>query len=299
MRALRILKRNIRDSFKSVFRNFSLSMASIICTTITLILVAFAVIVSVNVYSFTKDIEKELVIVAFLENEATAADINKIEQDIKNIENVEEVIFADKESERQRLIKENSSLSSVLSAYDKETNPLLNRFDITTSNAEEIPSIAEAIKKMDFIQSANYGENVVEKILPAFSVIQKATIVLVIALVLVTVFLISNTIKITIFARRDEISIMRLVGASNTVIRLPFLFEGLIVGILGALIPVIISIYGYIILHDALNGYVISSLIKLTNPFPFVFYLSTLLLVIGGIVGMIGSYHAVRRYLKV
>ena len=108
-----------------------------------------------------------------------------------------------------------------------------------------------------------------------------------------------NTIKLTIFSRRGEIEIMRLVGASNITIKLPFLFEGFIIGVVGSIIPICITIYGYVILYSRMHGKLFSNMIMLIKPYPFVFKISLILLGIGALVGMYGSIKAVRKYLKV
>lgn len=111
--------------------------------------------------------------------------------------------------------------------------------------------------------------------------------------------MIGNTIKLTIFSRRNEIEIMRLVGASNISIRLPFLFEGFFLGILGSIIPIVITIYGYVLLYDHFDGYIYTQILKLVEPFNFILYVSIFLLVLGAVIGMFGSYRAVRKYLKI
>ena len=153
---------------------------------------------------------------------------------------------------------------------------------------------------MESINSINYGEEMVDQMLPVFNVIDKACIGAVIALVLVTAFLIANTIKLAIFARREEIEIRRLVGASNISIKIPFIIEGLFLGGIGSIIPIIISIYGYTSLYDYFGGSLFSSnLAKIIEPVPFVYYVSIVLLIIGMLVGMFGSWRAVRKYLKI
>ena len=123
--------------------------------------------------------------------------------------------------------------------------------------------------------------------------------VIVVALILVTAFLIANTIKITIDSRRKEIEIMRLVGASNTNIKIPFFFEGLILGIFGSIMPIIVTCYGYVALYTKLHGQVFSSIIKLIVPEPFIYQVSGILILIGMVVGIFGSLRAVRKYLKI
>ena len=139
----------------------------------------------------------------------------------------------------------------------------------------------------------------VEKMITAFDFIEKVTIVIVLAIVLVNIFLIVNTIKLTIFSRKREISIMRLVGASNFSIKYPFVVEGMVIGMIGSIIPILLVIYGYTYLYAHFDGVLFSNLIKLINPQPFVYIVSLVVLVIGVVVGMIGSSRAVRKYLKV
>ena len=122
---------------------------------------------------------------------------------------------------------------------------------------------------------------------------------MVIALILVTVFLIINTIKLTIFSRKREISIMRLVGASNFTIKTPFIIEGMVLGIFGSIIPILTVCFGYVALYNYFDGYLYSRMITLIEPEPFIYMVSGIVLVIGIIVGMIGSASAVRKYLKV
>ena len=121
----------------------------------------------------------------------------------------------------------------------------------------------------------------------------------VIALVLVTIFLNENTIKITIFSRKNEIGIMRLVGTSNIVIKLPFIFEGFILGLIGAILPIVITIFGYSYFYDVLGGKIYTDLLTLVKPSDIVYISSFVLAIIGSLVGVFGSIKAVRRYLKI
>ena len=139
----------------------------------------------------------------------------------------------------------------------------------------------------------------VEQLVSVFAAVRKVCIFLVIALIIVTAFLIANTIKITIFSRKREKEIMRLLGASNTNIKIPFVMEGLFLGLLGSVIPVVITIVGYQKLYNHFHGQLFTAFIKLVHPYPFVIYISGLLIVIGMVVGMFGSWRAVRKYLKI
>ena len=289
MKALRILSRSIRDSFKSVFRNLPLSMASILCTTITLILVAIAIFLSYNVREVTTTLEHELTIVVYLKKEVTEEEKIEIQNDLKTMDNVDNYKFKTK--------KESDTLNTTLDYL--EENPLLDSVIVTVKDVKDLKATAERLRNYDYVSSAEYGEGMVENIIGIFDAISYGTIIMVVALVCVTAFLIANTIKLTIFSRKTEIEIMRLVGASNTAIKLPFVFEGFILGVLGSLIPVALSIYGYTILYNQTGGYVFTKIITLVKPFPFVLYVSLILLGIGSVVGMLGSWWAVRKHLKI
>lgn len=297
MKAIRMFTRSIRDALKSVVRNFSLSIAAITCSSITLILVAVAMIISYNVENITKDLEKELTIVVYMKSDTNETNLEDFKQRLSNMNNV--LNYKYKSKDEWRLEMKNSSDTFKTALDYLETNPLLDSFTVTVNDVYSLKDTTEEIKKLEYIESADYGEGIAENLVKAFDVIKKIAVVLVLALVLVTVFLIGNTIKLTIFSRRSEIEIMRLVGSSNISIRLPFLFEGLFLGILGSLIPILVSVYGYVLLFDHFNGYIFTQIIRLAEPFNFILYIAILLMILGGIIGMLGSYRAVRKYLKI
>ena len=297
MRAIRIFGRSIRDAFKSVLRNFSLSFASIMCTTITLILVSVALICAANIDNATKSIEDELSIVVYLSDTVTEEDINNIKADISNQENVAEVTFKSKTEWKDEMSEYDATFETVLNYLDE--NPLMDSFIVRVNDVAHLGDTAEYISSISSVDTVKYGEGMVDNIISAFDVVQNIVVVIVIALIIVTAFLISNTIKLTIFSRRSAIEIMRLVGASNITIKIPFIIEGLIIGIIGAVIPVCITIYGYVILYGALNGHVFSNMIVLIEPYNFVFWVSLILVALGAVVGMLGSVRAVSKYLKI
>jgi len=297
MRAFRIFFRSIRDALKSVVRNFSLSFASIMCTTITLILVAVAVVAAANVNNATRLIEDELTIVTYLKKDVTEEQIENIKSEISSYKNIEEVTFKSKDEWKLEMSEYDDSFKTVLNYLDE--NPLMDSFVLKVNDVKKLSETSEYIKAINGIDTVKYGEGMVEQVISIFDIVQKIVVVVVIALVVVTSFLISNTIKLTIFSRRNEIEIMRLVGASNITIKLPFLFEGFIIGLIGSIIPVCITIYGYVILYSRLHGKLFSNMIMLIKPYPFVFWVSLIVIAIGALVGMYGSIKAVRKYLKV
>ena len=300
MKGIRTLKRYFRDASKSLVRNFSLSLASISCITITLIVVALSIVISFNVENISNKIKKDVTVIVFIENKATQEEIDNIGSKIKSMSNIDSMVYKSKQDAADELAKGDSTINAVTREWTDDTNPLLASYLIKVKDIEKIKQTVEGIKNIELVSSINYGEEMVDQMLPVFNVIDKSCIGAVIALILVTGFLIANTIKLAIFARHEEIEIMRLVGASNVSIKIPFIIEGLFLGCIGSIIPIIIAIYGYTTLYDYFGGNLFSSnLAKIIEPVPFVYYIAIILLIIGMLVGMFGSWRAVRKYLKI
>ena len=299
MKLFRMLGRSIRDAFKSVIRNFSLSLASISCITITLIIVALAIIASLNVQNFTKEIEKDMTIVAFIDNDATEDEIDTLKEEVDKLTNVDKYTYQTKVEVKEQMKEESEIFKTVLDNWDEDESPLKDSLQIKVKDIEKISNTAERIRKLENISVVRYGENMVDKMISAFASIEKVTYGIVFALILVTIFLIVNTIKLTISARKREIGIMRLVGASNFTIKTPFIIEGMILGLFGSIVPVLITTYGYLAFYNYFDGYLYSKLIKLIQPEPFIYTTSLIVIGIGMLVGMIGSAGAVKKYLKI
>ena len=299
MRALRIINRSIRDSFKGVFRNFSLSLASISCITITLLVVAISIILSYNVNNFTTLVEKDVTIVAFLDVDVDDDGREKVLSEIKKIDNIESVTFESKTKISEEMMESSEVFKNIMQNWTTEENPLQDTYTIKVKDIEKIGDTAKKIGELDKVSVVKYGEGMVEQLISVFDIVKNISIGMVIALIIVTAFLIANTIKITIYSRKREIEIMRLVGASNINIKIPFIFEGFFLGLFGSIIPVLLTIYAYATLYEKFNGQLFSPFIKLIEPTPFVYLVSVLLIIIGVIVGMIGSLKAVKKYLKI
>ena len=298
MKIIRIIGRGIKDAFKSVFRNFSLSLASISSTAITLIIVALAILFTYNVNSITKHIEDVLTVIVFVDKGTDETDVETLKEHLVYNDNIiEDSIIYNSQDDLKEQLSANEDLKNVLDTLDD--NPLQSTFVFKVKDVKKIGDTANEVKGYDHVSQVKYGESLASKLVSMLEVIRNACVITVIALIFVTWFLISNTIKITIFSRRQEISIMRLVGTSNTVIKLPFLVEGLILGVIGSVIPILLTIFGYMFLYDYVGGNLFSELVVLVRPETIVYTTSIVLLLVGGLVGMVGSLNAVRRYLKI
>ena len=174
MKLFRMFFRSVRDSFKSVFRNFSLSLASISCITITLIIVAIAIMGSLNIDSISKNIKKDVTIVVFLNENFDSSKADRIKSKIEQLDNINSVTFKSKEEEKQELQASSTELNTVISTW--ETNPLLDSLLVTVNDLENIQKTADEINSLEEVEMVNYGEAWVNKLITTFKIVEKATI---------------------------------------------------------------------------------------------------------------------------
>lgn len=299
MKAFRIFKKSISESFKGVFRNGALSLAAISSITITLVLVGFSIILSYNVHNFTKEIEKDLTIVVFLDRDTDSDTVKEIKTKIEDIGNIRKIEFNSKEDVRKEMQGESEIFESIMSQYTPETNPLQDTYLVKVDDINTIGDTADKIAAIDKVDLVKYGEGSVEELVKIFDMVTKIMFIVVIALILITAFLIGNTIKITIQSRKREIEIRRLVGASNLFIKQPFFFEGIILGFFGSIIPVGVICFGYTFLYDKLGGQLFTAIVKLVKPNEIIYITSIVVVVLGIVVGAFGSSGAVRKHLKI
>lgn len=302
MKIFRIFGRSIKNAGKSIFRNLSLSVASVTCAVITLVLVSIGMLLSYNINKVTKNIENELTIVIFMDKDINESELNKTKEDLMKIDNVKSVKFNSKEDIKNNMASESETFNKIISTWEEGENPLQDSFIVDLKDAKDINETATTIKNMEKVSLVKYGETTVNDLINIFEAIKKFTIGLVIGLILVTAFLINNTIKITIFSRKREIDIMRLVGTSNIVIKLPFFIEGFFIGLLGSIIPVIFTIFGYTYAYNSLSRVNLSNfmnLISLANPNEIIYKVSLAIIVVGTVIGALSSVRAVRKYLTI
>ena len=302
MKIFRIFGRSIKNAGKSIFRNLSLSIASVTCAVITLVLVSIGMLLSYNINEVTKNIENELTIVIFMDKDINESELNKTKEDLMKIDNVKSVKFNSKEDIKNNMASESETFNKIISTWEEGENPLQDSFIVDLKDAKDINETATTIKNMEKVSLVKYGETTVNDLINIFEAIKKFTIGLVIGLILVTAFLINNTIKITIFSRKREIDIMRLVGTSNIVIKLPFFIEGFFIGLLGSILPVIFTIFGYTYAYNSLSRVNLSNfmnLISLANPNEIIYKVSLAIIVVGTVIGALSSVRAVRKYLTI
>lgn len=306
MKIFRIIGNSIRDSFNSIFRNLAFSFASIFCIMITLFMVSISSLLAENIESLTTKVKEDVTIVAFLDVDITEERIAEIEELLHELDNIQTgsdaIVFNSKMEIREDWMESSEAYERVMEDWDsREENPLQDAYHIKVVDINQIDKTANEISEIEGVDIVRYGEDMVKKLVDAFEIIKNGSLIIVAALIVVAAFLIANTIRITIFSRKKEIDIMRLVGASNINIKIPFFFEGLFLGILGSIVPIIVTIYAYTAVYDKLDGGKLfgTEWLTLVNPSPVVYQVSLMLLIIGAIVGIIGSLGAVKKHLKI
>lgn len=292
----RTMGRHIRDAFKSLFRNGWMSVAAISAVAMTLILVGSFIAILFNVNKLASDVENDVSVRVFIDLAADDAKKETLKKQLEQIPNVESLTYSTRDEELNKLI---GSYGEEFNLFGGDDNPLHDVYILSAEVPEQTGEVAAAAEKMEYVAKVEYGGTTAEKLFDTISTMRTIGLVIIGGLLLIAVFLISNTIRITIFSRSTEIEIMRLVGAKNSYIRWPFLIEGAIIGFVGALIPTVVLIFGYSFLYELGTQYLIGSNFALLSPTPFIYSLGLGLLGIGVVLGSVGSVLSMTRFLKV
>ena len=289
--------RHVREGFKNIIRNGWMTVASVGAVTMTLILVGAFLAVILNLNNMIESIENEVEIKVLIDRTAGEEDIHALGEDLRRIDGIETISFASKDDELNSLVESMGDHGNVWLMF-KDDNPLRHAYIVKAEDPTETESIAQEIDSMDYVEELVYGQDVISRLFQFNKYARTIGLILVIGLVMTAIFLISNTIKLTIMARQSEITIMKLVGATNGFIRGPFFIEGILLGILGSIIPVAMILIGYHFIEQAVvSGGV--QLVEILPYDPFAWQLSLFILAIGIIIGIWGSVMSIRKFLKV
>ncbi|MEO4054222.1 permease-like cell division protein FtsX [Solibacillus sp. CAU 1738] len=295
----RTLSRHFRESFKSLGRNNWMTLASISAVTVTLLLVGVFAVIMLNLNKVATDLENDVEIRVFIDiipdqKEAKLAEEQLIDE-IHNLPEVAEVVYSSKKDELDKLIKD---FGDELSLYE-QNNPLHNVLYVKAVDPLQTAQVAEKIATFDNTYDVKYGEGKVEKLFNYIKISRNIGLVLILGLLFTAIFLISNTIRITIIARKDEIEIMKLVGATNSFVRIPFVLEGMWLGILGSIIPMIVVSVVYYNIYIQLAPRLKGELLQILPTTPLLYQVNGLLILLGVFIGVWGSFMSVRKFLKI
>ena len=292
----RTLGRHFRESLKSISRNGWMTFASVAAVTVTLLLVGVFVMIMMNLNKVADDLEKDVEIKVYVELTAEETSITKLEEDIRTTKGVAEVVYSPKGDELSKLVVD---FGEDLKLFEQQ-NPLHNVFYIKATNPQETKKVAQKLDRLDNTFEVKYGEGKIEKLFTFLNTGRNVGLVLILALLFTAMFLISNTIRITIIARRRDIEIMKLVGATNWFIRIPFILEGMWLGILGSIVPITLVTVLYYNIHSLLAPRLEQGkLFELLDFSPFIYQVNGLILLMGILIGVWGSFMSVRKFLRV
>ncbi|WP_397537265.1 permease-like cell division protein FtsX [Rummeliibacillus pycnus] len=289
------ISRHVRESFKSIGRNGWMTFASVSAVTVTLLLVGVFMVIMMNLNKVATDVENDVEIKVLIDLQADSKAETTLQQQIKDMPGVESMKYSSKEQELNGLVKD---FGEDLSLF-KQSNPLRNVLYVKAENPQQTATVAKKIDALDNTYEVLYGKGKIEKLFNFLNISRNVGIVLIIALLLTAMFLISNTIKITITARRKEIEIMKLVGATNWFVRIPFVLEGMWLGLLGAIIPIAVVTILYSQLYSVIAPKMKGEIFQLLDVTPFIFEVDLLILLMGVVIGIWGSFMSVRKFLKI
>ena len=284
-----------REALLSFRRSTLMATAAILSTTTILIIVGVFLLISVNSNLFLKNIESQLEIIVYLEDNISTAELNNLKNNFTSIDGIKEIKFVSKEEAYQRLLKSLGEQKDMLSAI--ETNPLPASFEIQAKDPKMIGQIANQIAKLKKVEEVEYGQGTVEKLLNFTYIFRRAGILTLALLIFASILIISNIIKITVYARRNEIEIMSLAGATSWFIKWPFIIEGFLQGFISAILSIIIL---YNLYFFAIN--------KVHQVIPFLplvvdnmdlLPIGIAIVLLGSFVGILGSMFSVGKYLDV
>ncbi|CAM3301146.1 permease-like cell division protein FtsX [Filibacter tadaridae] len=291
----RTFRRHLRESFKSLGRNSWMTFASVSAVTVTLLLVGVFIAIMMNLNGLAGNLEKDVEIKVIADPAAGQEAVAALEKKVKATEGVLEVEYSSRDAELDKMIK---SFGDELNLY-RQSNPLGDALYVKAKDPHKTAAIAKKIDTYDYTYEVVYGQGKIEKLFKVLNTGRNVGLVLILALLFTAMFLISNTIRITIVARKTEIGIMKLVGATNNFVRIPFLLEGIWLGILGSLIPMAVISIGYYKLYQEMAPKLQEELFQLLPTTPFIFQLNGLILFMGVFIGIWGSFMSVRKFLKV
>lgn len=293
---VRTIEYYIREVFISLRRNNWMSVASIGTVAVSLFIFGMFLMMVMNMNKLAEHMESQVQINVYLLDKVDREQARDIEKDLKEIEGVETVGFVTKDEAMERFKDRLGDQKTLLDALD-ETNPLPDSFEVTVTNPDLVKTAAEKMEKIDGVECAKYGQDVMEHLFEITRLLRIFGFTLMLVLAFATLFIISNTIRLTVFARRKEIAIMKYVGATDWFIRWPFVMEGMVLGFFGSIIAAMVLRTAYTAMAEKV--YDTLAFFPLIPEQPFLTYITIIVVISGMVVGAIGSAVSIKKFLKV
>ena len=292
---IRTMWRHIRDAVKSLFRNGWSTFGAISAVSMVLLLVGIFVSLLFNMNKIATDVEQDVNVRVYIDLAADETKTEELKAAIQALNAVDTVKFRSKDEELDDITK---SVAQEFELFRNDSNPLRNAFDVSTKNPNQTKEVAKTIEKMDYVARVNYGGARADTLFKVISTSRNVGIGVIAVLLIIALFLISNTIRATIHARRTEIEIMQLVGATKAYIRWPFFLEGGFIGLIGSIVPIAVLWGLYLWVYKGGSDFFAGSNFSLLSPNPFLYRLSLAMAGVGVLIGSFGSIFSMRRFLK-
>jgi len=292
---IRTMWRHIRDAVKSLFRNGWSTFGAISAVSMVLLLVGIFVSLLFNMNKIATDVEQDVNVRVYIDLAADETKTEELKAAIQALNAVDTVKFRSKDEELDDITK---SVAQEFELFKNDSNPLRNAFDVSTKNPKQTKEVATTIEKMDYVARVNYGGAKADTLFKVISTSRNVGIGVIAVLLIIALFLISNTIRATIHARRTEIEIMQLVGATKAYIRWPFFLEGGFIGLIGSIVPIAVLWGLYLWVYKGGSDFFAGSNFSLLAPNPFLYRLSLAMAGVGVLIGSFGSIFSMRRFLK-
>lgn len=286
----------IKEVYTSFKRNIWMTLASIFTVVLSLFILGFFSIVILNLNKMADTLESQVQISVYLKDDLSQEEIDETKETLSKIEGLQDIKFTTREEAMENFKERLGDQQFLLDALD-DTNPLPDSFSLTVTSPQQVKTIADTAAALDSVESASYSQDIINHLFNLTHLIRLIGVALIILLTGAAIFIISNTIRLTVFARRKEIAIMKYVGATDWFIRWPFLLEGICLGFIGGGLA---TIFLYIVYNQVTQEiYEAMAFFPLIPQHPFINYISLAILVAGIIIGALGSTISLKRFLKV
>lgn len=286
----------IKEVYTSFKRNIWMTLASIFTVVLSLFILGFFSIVILNLNKMADTLESQVQISVYLKDDLSQEEIDETKETLSKIEGLQDIKFITREEAMENFKERLGDQQFLLDALD-DTNPLPDSFSLTVTSPQQVKTIADTAAALDSVESASYSQDIINHLFNLTHLIRLIGVALIILLTGAAIFIISNTIRLTVFARRKEIAIMKYVGATDWFIRWPFLLEGICLGFIGGGLA---TIFLYIVYNQVTQEiYEAMAFFPLIPQHPFIDYISLTILVAGIIIGALGSTISLKRFLKV
>ncbi|WP_289146533.1 permease-like cell division protein FtsX [uncultured Megamonas sp.] len=286
----------IKEVYTSFKRNIWMTLASIFTVVLSLFILGFFSIVILNLNKMADTLESQVQISVYLKDDLSQEEIDETKETLSKIGGLQDIKFTTREEAMENFKERLGDQQFLLDALD-DTNPLPDSFSLTVTSPQQVKTIADTAAALDSVESASYSQDIINHLFNLTHLIRLIGVALIILLTGAAIFIISNTIRLTVFARRKEIAIMKYVGATDWFIRWPFLLEGICLGFIGGGLA---TIFLYIVYNQVTQEiYEAMAFFPLIPQHPFIDYISLAILVAGIIIGALGSTISLKRFLKV